>query len=84
FHWMTPHVLQPTTVGHDYHLQLYRQAGNRVAYTITIIPPAGSQIVQPLKGPLKTPTAVAPGVTAVFTTRLLAQDTLLAVSFTAR
>lgn len=84
FHWMTPHVLQPTTVGHDYHLQLYRQAGNRVAYTITIIPPAGSQIVQPLKGPLKTPTAVAPGATVVFTTRLLAQDTLLAVSFTAR
>lgn len=84
FHWMTPHVLQPTSVGQDYHLQLYRQAGNRVAYTITIIPPAGSQIVQPLSGPLKTPIGAAPGARAVFTTRLLAQDTLLIVLFAGR
>lgn len=84
FHWMTPHVLQPTSVGQDYQLQLYRQAGNRVAYSITIIPPTGSQIVQPLSGPLKTPTAAATGTKAIFTTRLLAQDMLLTVSFASR
>jgi hypothetical protein len=84
FRWMTPHVLQPTSTGQNYHLQLYRQAGNRVAYSITIIPPTGSQIVQPVTDPLETPATAAPGAKAVFTTRLLTQDTLLSVSFTGR
>jgi hypothetical protein len=86
FRWVTPHALQATSPSgvQDYRLQLYRQAGNHIAYAITIIPPPGSQIVQPLPDPLKTPTQATPGTRAAFRIALLTQDMTLTLSFAQR
>ena len=82
FKWTTPKALQTINGGRTYTLQLYRQAGNHVGYTITIKPPAGSKIALPLTSPLRTPTNVTPGSAAVATIPLLAKDTALKLSFT--
>ena len=82
FKWTTPKALQTVNGTQRYQLQLYRQAGNRVGYTITIKPPAKSAIAQPLPAPFKTPAKTAAGTAAQFTIPVLLKDTRLTLSFT--
>ena len=82
FKWTTPKALQTVNGAQRYQLQLYRQAGNRVGYTITIKPPAKSTIAQPLPAPFKTPAKTEAGTAAQFTIPVLLKDTRLALSFT--
>lgn len=81
FKWTSPKVLHTVNGVQEYHLQLYRQAGNHISYDITIKPPAKSQITQPLPAPFKTPAKTAPGTAAVFSIPTLTKDTLLTISF---
>jgi hypothetical protein len=81
FKWMAPKALQTVNGTEEYSLQLYRQAGNHISYTITIRPPAKSQIAQPLPTPFKTPAKTTPGTAAVYSIPTLTKDTLLTISF---
>lgn len=82
FKWTTPKALQSVNGTLRYQLQLYRQAGNHVGYTITIKPPAKSTIALPLAAPLTTPAKTTAGTAAQFTIPVLLKDTLLSLSFT--
>lgn len=82
FKWTTPQALRTANGARQYTLQLYRQAGNHVGYTITIKPPAGSKIALPLSSPFRTPSNVTPGTAAIATIPLLTKDTALKLAFT--
>ena len=80
--WTTPNVLTKGADGSlQYNLQLYKQAGSHIAYDITIVPPTGKQIVQPLTNPMRTPKGGTAGVSAQFTSPALVADTMLTVTF---
>ena len=84
FTWTTPKVLQAANGSLHYQLQLFRQAGNRVSYDITIKPPEKMVVAQPLPSPFKTPAKAAPGSAAEFAVPVLLKDTQLMLSFTGR
>jgi hypothetical protein len=83
--WTTPNVLKKASDGSlQYNLQIYKQAGSHIAYDITIVPPKGQTIAQPIKDPLRTPKGVTPGMSVQFTSPSLIADTLLTVTFTGK
>ena len=80
--WTTPNVLKKASDGSlQYDLQIYKQAGSHISYEITITPPKGKQIAQPLANPLRAPKGGAAGASAQFTSPSLIADTLLTVTF---